>query len=71
MGTERRPSGWSPSGLNYRDQKFRPYVSKKMHFAEEEPEAFEPLESKPPLCWCGGAYQHDWPGKSEGKPHPR
>jgi hypothetical protein len=23
------------------------------------------------LCWCGGAWHHDWPGKDEGAPHPR
>ena len=23
------------------------------------------------LCWCGGAYCHDWPGKADGTPHPR
>ena len=22
-------------------------------------------------CWCGGRIGHDWPGKSEGEPHPR
>jgi hypothetical protein len=71
MGTQRRPTGWSPSGMSHTDGKFRPYISKKMHFAEEEPEPFEPFEPKPPLCWCGGPHQHDWPGKADGLPHPR
>jgi hypothetical protein len=22
-------------------------------------------------CWCGELYGHDWPGKSDGGPHPR
>lgn len=22
-------------------------------------------------CWCGKPFGHDWPGKSEGKSHPR
>jgi len=22
-------------------------------------------------CWCGGTYQHDWPGKAAGASHPR
>ena len=22
-------------------------------------------------CWCGSPYQHDWPGKADGGPHPR
>jgi hypothetical protein len=22
-------------------------------------------------CWCGQRSGHDWPGKSDGKPHPR
>jgi hypothetical protein len=22
-------------------------------------------------CWCGEPHGHPWPGKSEGKPHPR
>jgi hypothetical protein len=22
-------------------------------------------------CWCGSGYQHDWPGKNTGSPHPR
>lgn len=24
-----------------------------------------------PGCWCGLAFGHDWPGKADGKPHPR
>lgn len=23
------------------------------------------------LCWCGGGWRHDWPGKADGVPHPR
>jgi len=23
------------------------------------------------LCWCGERYNHDWPGKEDGAPHPR
>lgn len=22
-------------------------------------------------CWCGSSGQHDWPGKTQGVPHPR
>lgn len=22
-------------------------------------------------CWCGRRNGHDWPGKDNGKPHPR
>lgn len=22
-------------------------------------------------CWCGRQMGHDWPGKSDGAPHPR
>ena len=22
-------------------------------------------------CWCGGRANHDWPGKTDGVPHPR
>jgi hypothetical protein len=22
-------------------------------------------------CWCGEPWPHDWPGKDEGRPHPR
>jgi hypothetical protein len=22
-------------------------------------------------CWCGGPFEHDWPGKADGAPHPR
>jgi hypothetical protein len=22
-------------------------------------------------CWCGKDYGHDWPGRSDGEPHPR
>ena len=22
-------------------------------------------------CWCGSPYDHDWPGRAEGTPHPR
>jgi hypothetical protein len=22
-------------------------------------------------CWCGEQWPHDWPGKDDGKPHPR
>lgn len=22
-------------------------------------------------CWCGRHQSHDWPGKSDGAPHPR
>lgn len=22
-------------------------------------------------CWCGEGFRHDWPGKGEGKSHPR
>lgn len=22
-------------------------------------------------CWCGEHHGHDWPGKADGKPHPR
>jgi hypothetical protein len=22
-------------------------------------------------CWCGMERDHDWPGKDDGKPHPR
>lgn len=22
-------------------------------------------------CWCYREYQHDWPGKADGSPHPR
>jgi hypothetical protein len=22
-------------------------------------------------CWCGKEYDHDWPGKADGEPHPR
>jgi hypothetical protein len=22
-------------------------------------------------CWCGEQVDHDWPGRAEGKPHPR
>lgn len=22
-------------------------------------------------CWCGDELGHDWPGKSDGAPHPR
>jgi hypothetical protein len=22
-------------------------------------------------CWCGQDYDHDWPGRAEGAPHPR
>lgn len=22
-------------------------------------------------CWCGQEAWHNWPGKDEGKPHPR
>lgn len=22
-------------------------------------------------CWCGEDHGHDWPGKTEGAPHPR
>ncbi len=22
-------------------------------------------------CWCGQQYQHGWPGKDSGTPHPR
>lgn len=22
-------------------------------------------------CWCGGEFNHDWPGKGNGEPHPR
>ena len=22
-------------------------------------------------CWCGELRDHDWPGKDDGKPHPR
>lgn len=22
-------------------------------------------------CWCGGEFNHDWPGKKDGEPHPR
>jgi hypothetical protein len=22
-------------------------------------------------CWCGAPGAHDWPGRSEGAPHPR
>lgn len=22
-------------------------------------------------CWCGQAYNHPWPGKADGLPHPR
>ena len=25
----------------------------------------------PGRCWCGGAQNHDWPGRDEGAPHPR
>lgn len=24
-----------------------------------------------PGCWCGLPFGHDWPGKSDGAPHPR
>jgi hypothetical protein len=72
--TERRPTGWSPSGMTYPARK--PYVSKRMHFAGEEPEEFEPTVDLTKRCWCGevippGMGGHDWPGKSEGAPHPR
>ena len=22
-------------------------------------------------CWCDGEFNHDWPGKGDGEPHPR
>lgn len=22
-------------------------------------------------CWCGEPFGHDWPGKSDGEPHPK
>lgn len=22
-------------------------------------------------CWCGGGFNHNWPGKENGQPHPR
>jgi len=22
-------------------------------------------------CWCGKPYGHDWPGRDDGKPHPK
>lgn len=21
-------------------------------------------------CWCGEPYDHEWPGKADGEPHP-
>jgi hypothetical protein len=22
-------------------------------------------------CWCGEGIDHDWPGRTDGEPHPR
>ena len=22
-------------------------------------------------CWCGKRWEHDWPGRDDGAPHPR
>lgn len=30
--------------------------------------ALEPIGSGD--CWCGQPYQHPWPGKDAGAPHP-
>ena len=41
---------------------------------EKEGTVYENQDSDRPAftyCWCGEEFQHDWPGKSEGKPHPR
>lgn len=55
---QRRPSGWSPSGLNFTPKRRR-----------YDDEFLQPIAMD--LCWCGEEKGHDWPGKSEGKPHPR
>jgi hypothetical protein len=61
MGTERRPTGWSPSGGRFDNPARRPRVS--------DDEILYPIGSHE--CWCGKPQGHDWPGKADGAPHPK
>jgi hypothetical protein len=58
--TERRPSGWSPSGMDY--SWIRP-----QRVGDDEVLRVIGM----PLCWCGDEKNHDWPGRADGAPHPR
>lgn len=62
MGTERRPTGWSPSGGRFDNAARRPRKS--------DDEILHPI-GQLDTCWCGLPVHHDWPGKSEKAPHPR
>lgn len=42
----------------------------KVRVADREP-AIRVMAGVNLGCWCGQSYGHDWPGKSEGAPHPR
>lgn len=40
-------------------------------FAAAPPEEPDALRTAANTCWCGLAFGHDWPHKTEGAPHPR
>lgn len=44
--------------------------------AKQRPSSASPATAPPAIgrtqtCWCGRPFDHDWPSKNDGAPHPR
>lgn len=78
----RRPALDEMDGDHWKDEGRSPYSSGLWGVAQAERAAVarKKARSLPGLfqnigsmehCWCGDYRGHDWPGRDEGKPHPR
>lgn len=77
----------TPESLERRRAERRPLIETQRLDPLEEEDQLEPRSTNRPgrggsksdlpilgignHCWCGQPMKHDWPGKSEGKPHPK
>jgi len=65
----KRATGRNAGDLN-RNRDATPQARQARAFADKDAAPYSPLLGSGG-CWCGETFGHDWPGKIDGRPHPR